>query len=144
MKHKLHAAAAILAFLFIAAFWGSTLVSEIFLSTDTVVSVKRGIAWALAGFIPLMLMTAGSGFALAGQGRHPLLLAKRRRMPFIAANGLLILVPAALFLSTRAQSGQFDTVFYTVQAIELIAGAINLLLLGRNIHDGMHLHGRFA
>lgn len=144
MKHKLHAAAAVLAFLLIAAFWSSTLVSELFLSPANVVSVKRGIVFALAGFVPLMLLTAGSGFSLGGQGRHPLLLAKRRRMPFIAANGLLILVPAALFLSARAQAGQFDTVFYTVQAVELIAGALNLLLIGRNIRDGMRLHGRFA
>ena len=62
--------------------------------------------------------------------------AKRRRMPFIAANGLFILLPCAFFLYHRAAAGQFDAVFYAVQALELLAGATNLLLLGLSMRDG--------
>ena len=50
-------------------------------------------------------------------------------MPILAANGILILIPAAVFLSFKAQSGAFDTIFYAVQAVELIAGAANIVLL---------------
>jgi hypothetical protein len=60
-------------------------------------------------------------------------------MPFIAANGLLILVPAAVFLALRAQAGLLDGVFYGVQAVELAAGAANLTLIGLNIRDGLRL-----
>ena len=34
-----------------------------------------------------------------------------------------MLIPAAFYLSYKAQLGQFDTAFYAVQAIELIAAA---------------------
>jgi hypothetical protein len=51
----------------------------------------------------------------------------------------LILVPAALFLNFKAQAATFDNVFYTVQVLELLVGAINLTLIGLNIRDGMAL-----
>ena len=88
------------------------------------------------------MVTAGTGFAIGGKGRHPLLISKRKRMPFIAANGLLILVPSAIFLSMRAQAGMFDGVFYAIQAVELVAGAVNLSLIGLNIRDGLRLSHR--
>lgn len=139
MKHRIHAAAAMLTLLFLAAFWMSTVVSELFLSASAVAQVKVAIAYALWGFLPVMMLTAASGFLMGGKGRHPLLLAKRRRMPFIAINGLLILVPAAVFLSLRAQAGLLDRAFYGVQALELAAGAANLALIGLNIRDGLRL-----
>ena len=67
---------------------------------------------------------------------------KLRRMPIIAANGVLILVPAALFLAMKARGGAFDGAFYAVQAIELVAGAINLALLSLSLRDGLRLSGR--
>ena len=139
MKHRIHAVAAMLTLLFLAAFWMSTVVSELFLSASAVAQVKIAIAYALWGFLPVMMLTAASGFLMGGKGRHPLLLAKRRRMPFIAINGLLILVPAAVFLSLRAQAGLLDRAFYGVQALELAAGAANLTLIGLNIRDGLRL-----
>ncbi|MDX3880226.1 hypothetical protein [Achromobacter denitrificans] len=139
MKHRIHAAAAMLTLLFLAAFWMSTVVSELFLSSSAVAQVKIAIAYALWGFLPVMMLTAASGFLMGGKGRHPLLLAKRRRMPFIAINGLLILVPAAVFLSLRAQAGLLDRAFYGVQALELAAGAANLALIGLNFRDGLRL-----
>ena len=60
-------------------------------------------------------------------------------MPFIAANGMLILLPCAFFLNSRAAAGQFDSVFYIVQSIELIAGAANLTLLGLSMKDGFSI-----
>ena len=66
-----------------------------------------------------------------------------RRMRLIAANGVLILIPAALFLAARAKAGQFDIAFSTVQALELLAGATNLTLLALNMRDGLRMKGRF-
>ena len=60
-------------------------------------------------------------------------------MPFIAANGVLILLPCAFFLNSRAAAGQFDSVFYIVQSIELIAGAANLTLLGLSMKNGFSI-----
>ena len=58
-------------------------------------------------------------------------------MPFIAPNGLLVLIPCALFLAHRAAAGQFDATFYTVPAVELVAEGVNTTLPGLNMRDGI-------
>ena len=60
-------------------------------------------------------------------------------MPLIAGNGLIVLVPSAVFLAHLADSGNFGTVFYGVQTLELLVGAVNLALMGLNIRDGLAL-----
>lgn len=142
MKCKVHAGAASLALVFIATFWTSTVVTELFLSAAAVPWVKQGIAYALLGFVPLIAITGASGFAMGGKSIFPLIVVKRRRMIFIAGLGLLVLVPSAIFLSVRAQAGTFDGTFYSVQALELIAGAVNLVLIGLNFRDGLRLRHR--
>lgn len=142
MKRNIHAAAGVLAFLFVAAFWTSTVVSELFLDDGAVTSVKVAITYAFIAFIPCMAITGATGFAMGGKSTSPILVAKRRRMPIIGANGLLVLIPAAIFLSIKAQAGEFDTTFYTVQVLELLAGATNLFLMGLNIRDGRQMSRR--
>ena len=63
-------------------------------------------------------------------------------MPIIAANGVLILIPSALFLAANAKAGDFDATFYAVQMVELAAGAVNLWLLTKNALDGRKLTAR--
>lgn len=142
MKRKIHAVAGVLAFLFIATFWTSTVVSELFLDQSAVTCAKVAITYALIAFIPCMAITGATGFAMGGKSTFPILVAKRRRMPIIGANGLLVLIPAAIFLSIKAQAGEFDTWFYTVQVLELLAGATNLFLMGLNIRDGRRMSRR--
>ncbi|WP_036141351.1 hypothetical protein [Luteibacter sp. 9135] len=136
MKRRLHAIAAVLAFALVATFWTSTLVSELFLSKSAVVTVKAGIAYALFLFLPAMATTAATGFSMAGKATHALLARKRKRMPWIAGTGLLVLLPAALFLHLKASAGDFGPAFVAVQLAELFAGASNLVLIGLNIRDG--------
>ena len=93
--------------------------------------------------VPAIAATGGSGFAMAKSRKGRLVDSKKRRMPFIAANGLLVLLPCAIFLDRWASTGMFDTTFYVVQSVELIAGAVNLTLMGMNIRDGMRMSGRF-
>ena len=142
MKTKIHAIAGVAGFLIIATFWTSTAISELLGSHDTIVMVKNAILYGMVILIPAMAIAGGSGMSL-GQGRGDAqVLAKKKRMPFIAMNGLLILVPCAFFLASKANAGAFDTTFYLVQAVELIAGATNLTLMGFNIRDGLRLTGR--
>jgi hypothetical protein len=61
---------------------------------------------------------------------------------FIGVNGILVLIPCALALDHWASMGAFDTGFYVVQGVELIAGAVNLILMGMNMRDGLRLSGR--
>ncbi len=133
---KVHLAAGILAFALIVTFWTSTLVSEAFGSALMVAAVKEAIPWGMLFLIPAMAAVGGTGFRLGGKSPAPVIAAKRRRMPVIALNGLLILVPAAFFLAARAGAGRFDAAFYAVQGLELVAGAVNITLMSLNIRDG--------
>lgn len=143
MPHRAHLAAGILAPLCIATFFLSTIVVELFGSPAAVAQLKALIVtpglWIL---IPALAATGASGMLLSRSRSGRLADAKKKRMPFIAANGLLVLVPCAIVLDRWAAAGSFDATFYAVQAIELVAGAINLSLMGMNLRDGLRLSGR--
>ena len=143
MTKIVHPVAGILALLTIATFWFSTAISELFASQAVITSVKTAIPWGFLLLIPALAAAGGSGFALAKGRRITLIEAKMKRMRVIAANGILILIPSALFLASKARAGDFDTAFYGVQALELAAGATNIALLTRNMLDGLKLKGRF-
>lgn len=63
-------------------------------------------------------------------------------MPIIAAIGLLVLLPSAIVLNQWASAGIFDTKFYIVQGFELLAGAINFILMSMNMQDGLRITGK--
>ena len=138
-----HPVAGVIALLTIATFWFSTAISELLASQSVIASVKTAIPWGFLLLIPALAAAGGSGFALAKGRRGALIEAKMKRMRIIAANGIVILIPSALFLASKARSGEFDTAFYAVQALELMAGATNVALLTRNMLDGLKMKGRF-
>ncbi|HSN23225.1 MAG TPA: hypothetical protein VLS45_03505 [Methylomicrobium sp.] len=140
---KVHTAASFLALLMIAGFFLSTISVELFGSHDAVAALKALIVIpGLLILIPAIAATGGSGFQLAKLRKGILVAAKKKRMPFIAANGLLILIPCAIVLNHLAAAGSFGTIFYAVQTLELIAGCINIILISMNIRDGLRLNGR--
>jgi hypothetical protein len=143
MVKIIHPVAGVVALLTIATFWLSTALSELFASEAIVVAVKTAIPWGFLLLVPALMATGGSGLALAKGRRAGLVGAKIKRMPLIAANGILVLIPSALFLASRAQAAEFDATFYAVQALELAAGAANLALLGLNFRDGLRMKGWF-
>ncbi|MEW5942837.1 MAG: hypothetical protein AB1710_03165 [Pseudomonadota bacterium] len=126
----------------ILGFWMSTAISELFLSQEAIVAVKQAILYGMAVLIPAMAASGGSGSSLASGRSGHLVESKKMRMRIIAANGLLIMVPAAFFLFRKASVGEFDAVFHVVQAVELLMGVAQLLLMGLNFRDGLKLAGR--
>ena len=143
MIRSIHPIAGALAIATIATFWLSTALGELFGSHELVRSVKTAIPWGFLLLIPALAAAGGSGVVLA-KGRHAGLIGvKFKRMPFIAANGILVLIPSAFFLASKAQAFEFDATFYAVQALELVAGATNIALLGLNMRDGLKMKGRF-
>jgi hypothetical protein len=144
MIKTLHPIAGIIAFLTILCFWLSTIVVELGGNPTAISSVKLGVLWGLLLLIPSIAIAGASGFKLGGKSLHPGVVIKRKRMPFIALNGIVVLVPCAIFLQQRASFGLFDQTFTVVQALELAAGALNLTLLGLNIRDGFRLTRRIA
>ena len=145
MLRSIHPIAGALAIATIATFWLSTALGELFGSHELVRSVKTAIPWGFLLLIPAMAMAAagGSGVILARGRQAGLIGVKFKRMPFIAANGILVLIPSAFFLASKAQAFEFDATFYAVQALELVAGATNIALLGLNMRDGLKMKGRF-
>ena len=143
MYKVIHPLAGTVAILTISTFWLSTALAELFGSTSVVVAVKTAIPWGFLLLIPALAAAGGSGFAMSKGRRSGLVGAKFKRMPWIAANGILVLIPSALFLASKARVAEFDTSFYAVQALELVAGAANITLLGLNMRDGLKMKGRF-
>ncbi|MBK1698076.1 hypothetical protein [Rhodovibrio salinarum] len=143
MTNRLHALAGSLGLLCIALFWAATVVSELSQDMTAIVWVKTAIPWGLLVLIPAMIVVGASGFRLARGRTGNVIEAKRRRMPLIALNGMLVLVPCAFVLAAWAQAARFDSWFYAVQALELAAGALNLMLMGRNMRDGLRLTNRW-
>jgi len=143
MKKNIHFIAGILATLTIATFFTSTIIVELFGSNDAVATVKSLIVMpGLFILVPAIAATGGTGFALSKSRKGKLVQVKQKRMPFIGANGVLVLIPCAVFLDRWASADTFDTTFYIVQAIELVAGATNLTLMSMNIRDGLRMSGR--
>ena len=142
MKKRIHAAAGGIGFLMILLFWTSTAMTELFASPETIAAVKGLILKGMLVLIPAMIIVGGSGMAMGRHRRDPLASAKKKRMPIIALNGLLILLPSAWYLASKSSAGEFDMSFYTIQIVELIAGAANLSMMGLNIRDGLKMTGK--
>jgi hypothetical protein len=139
VRRRLHLTAATVGFLTILTFWVSTVTVELLGSDRSVTAVKQAIPWGFLLLVPALAITAGTGFSMAGSSSAPRVRAKKRRMPFVAGNGLLILIPAALYLDHLATNRNFGPAFYAVQAVELLAGALNLALMSLNYRDGLEL-----
>lgn len=143
MKAVVHAVAGTLAWLIMATFWVSSVLAEVFLDPAAVVAVKHAIVvYGLAALVLAMASTGGSGFALAGARTGRLLARKRKRMLVVALNGVLVMVPSAIFLNLKAGAGEFDALFYGVQGIELSVGLVQLTMMAANFRDGLILGGR--
>lgn len=142
MLSALHRFCAMLSLLLVGSFWTSTVVAELWLEESFIVRVKTVIPYGFILLLPAIAITGATGMVLSRGRMVGRAKTKRNRMPFIALNGLVILIPSALFLSMKAQAGEFDRLFFGVQAVELLAGAINLYLLGRNALDGRRLARR--
>lgn len=142
MVKIVHPLAGTVAIMTIATFWLSTALTELFASQATVTMVKTTIPWGFLLLIPALAIAGGSGFFMSGGRRTGLIGKKSKRMPIIAANGILVLIPSALYLASKAGAGEFDAAFYAIQALELTAGVVNIALLGLNMRDGLRMKGR--
>ncbi|MEH0019733.1 MAG: hypothetical protein V6Z89_08770 [Desulfobacter sp.] len=143
MKIHIHFTGALLTTLCIAVFFTSTLIVEMFGSPESIALVKSLIVMpGLFILIPAIAVTGGTGVALSKTRRGMLVDRKKRRMPIIGLNGALILLPAAIILDMWAAAGSFDVKFYLVQALELLAGAVNLALMVMNMRDGLSMTGK--
>lgn len=139
MIKRLHLTAAVIGLLTILVFWTSTVLAELSGSESLIVLVKQTIPWGFLILVPALATAGITGFSMAKGATNARIKAKKRRMPFIAGTGLLILIPAALYLDALATRGDIGSLFYAVQALELLAGATNITLMSLNLRDGLRL-----
>lgn len=141
MLYKVHKFFAILSFLTIVVFFTSTIIVELFFSYNQIATVKSLIVCpGLFILIPSIAITAITGNIIAKKSNKVKLIAiKKRRMPIIAVNGIFILIPSAILLNNWASNEMFDYYFYSVQALELIAGGINIIFMFLNIKDSKNI-----
>ena len=143
MPKILHRLAGILATLCVATLLLSTVLVGLLGTNSSLAEVKALIVSpGLLILIPALIFAGGSGMFLSRERKGGLVNAKKSRMPFIAANGLLVLVPCALLLNHWAAQGLVGPAFVAVQTLELVAGSVNLTLMIRNVIDGLRLSRR--
>lgn len=143
MLSIVHRAASVIATLTIATFFVSTVIVELMGDPAAIARLKALIVMpGLFILIPALMATGGSGFALSRGRGGRLVDQKKRRMPVIVALGALVLLPCALVLAQWSAAGRYDSAFYALQALELLAGAVNLTLMSLNARDGLRLVGK--
>lgn len=142
LQTKIHAASGTLGLLIILIFFTATVIVEIGGDLVAIAAVKRAIAYGLIALIPAMVAAGVTGMMLGGRSSAPAICVKQKRMRIIGANGALVLAPCALALHLLAQAGSFGATFYAVQAVELVAGPVNIALMALNVRDGLRLSGR--
>ena len=135
----IHRSAGAIALLLISTFFISSVVVDLFGTHAQIAMVKQGILYCVGILILAMMVTGISGKKLYPGKVKGVLATKQLRMKFAAANGLLILLPAAVVLAQWSAAGQFDAWFWRLQGLELMAGAANATLLGLNIRDGLRI-----
>ncbi|MGD9807043.1 MAG: hypothetical protein AB7E76_04310 [Deferribacterales bacterium] len=144
MLKRLHILTAFISIVSIIIFQLSTIISELFASASYVACVKGLIVTpGLFILIPALIITGITGTVMSNKAKGRLVNNKKRRMPLIAMNGIIILIPSAVFLNMKASAGELDILFYTIQIIEIAAGLLNLTLMLKNARDGRRLAGKY-
>lgn len=139
MLLKIHATASGIALITMMMFWTASVWAEAFATFHSVVFIRHSIVQGMLVLIPSLIIMNASGFALRRKRPAALLSKKITRAKVITINGALVLLPSALVLNYLASNGTFGALFYSLQALELFAGVINITLLGMNIREGLAL-----
>ncbi|QUM77156.1 hypothetical protein HWV00_13440 [Moritella sp. 24] len=140
---NIHKIAASLAFILIATFQVSTILADTFATERLIADVKSTILVFVPVLMLAMMATGISANKLYTGTMKGVFKTKQTRMKIAAINGIFVLLPAAVILARWSEQGQFDTLYWTVQGIEIITGLVNLTMIGLNIRDGIRL-GRKA
>lgn len=140
VKAKLHAAAGGTAMLTILAFQALLWRAEASGYPEDILAARVAILWGVGLVLVPAMAGAGISGAVMGRGwKRPEIAAKARRMRVIAANGLLVLLPLAIALWWLASKGMVEERFFWLQRLEMLAGLVNLALLGLNMRAGLRL-----
>ncbi|WP_422902956.1 hypothetical protein [Propionivibrio sp.] len=134
--------AGLLATLTIASFFCATLFSELLGTPGTIALIKAFIVIpGLFILIPAIALTGASGFVLSKSRQGRVIAAKKNRMPFIVATGVVDPCPMCDLSESVGGGGHIR---YDVRSGAGIGtlGRCYLGLMGLNIRDGLSMSGR--
>lgn len=136
---RAHLAAAVGALALIAIFLLSSTVTELIGTAGDIHLVRQWIVLGLPVLIGCLAIAALSGRRLARHSRAAVIRRKQRRMQIVATAGIVVLVPCALVLDHLTASASAGGVVAALEIGEILAGALNLMLLALNFRDGRRL-----
>jgi hypothetical protein len=142
MVRRVHRLVGLFALTLIVLFFVSTIAVEVIGDHRAVAAVKTLILIGVCVLVPSMAAAGVTGRLRARNRRGPIVRGKLIRTGVIAAIGLLVLVPCAVTLQRLSAAGDFGGPFRVVQAIELLGGAVNIVLMSLNVRAGMIMTGR--
>jgi small-conductance mechanosensitive channel len=139
VKTILHATFGILSFGFILISMMVSLIVEIWYSHEEIAVIKESVFDVSPYFLGLIVSTAFLGWQLGKTRNSEILKVKKKRMLWIFAATVLILLPIAYLLNGYAMQEQYDLLYFVLQSIEYVVDVIVLILMGLNIRDGGRL-----
>ena len=147
MKTIFHAAFGILSFGLILSSLMASLIVEIWNSQAAIADVKELVFQAVLFVLVLLCFTTLLGLSLGKMRQGNIVQAKKKRVAWLFAIAIFVLLPIAYVLNEYTKQGQFNWLYIILQSIEYVFDIIFLILLGLNIRDGSALvrqsQGRF-
>lgn len=140
---KIHLIGAIVGAITILSFFTSTVIVEVTGNEEKIKMLKSIIFYSLPFLIVSMPIVVITGNSLAGNSSHPDIISKKRKMKWIAMNGIT-LIALASFLFFYSTNYAIDETFFVFQAAELALGFSNIVLMGLNFRTGLKLSGRLS
>ncbi len=121
-------------------FWLSTVLALAFGSEAILAGVKLSVLYGIAFQLMAVLVAGLTGRLLAiNRLKEPLVARKLKRMLTAGAISFVVLLPSSVYLALRFQDTSPDFQWKLVQGVELVAGAVVIVLLMLNMRDGLAL-----
>ena len=136
MKTIFHAMFGMLSFGLILVSLMTSLIVEIWSSQRVIADVKALAFQSILLLLVLLGFAALLGLSLGRVRQGNIVEAKKKRMVWLFAVAILILLPVAYVLNKYAKQGQFNWAFIALQSVEYAFDIAFLVLLGFNIRDG--------
>ena len=138
---SMHRFAGLMALGITGVFWLGTVLTLAFGGEAILAGMKLTILYGIVFQLSALLLAGLSGRLLAiNRLRDALVARKLRRMLTAGALSFVVLLPSAVYLALKIQSGPPDFHWKLAQAAELVAGAAVIILLVLNARDGFTLH----
>jgi len=139
MIRSIHPVAGVIALAATVTFWGAAAGAWVLGSETAILWVRTVILWGMLVLVPAVVIAGASGYKLGGAEKRGRIGHKKQRLRFIGINTIVVVLPCAFLLHDLALEAQLGVPYTIEQAIELVAGLLNVVFLLMNARDGRAL-----